>query len=658
MWRNRLPPLLAAVLISLFVITAGLSVRNTSSTWDEPFHLAAGVSYLQTGDPRLNWDHPPLARLIASLAVLAIPIDPIAKQSPLAWKSADVLNAPNGSIDAMEIRLLWPARLMMLSLAVLLGILLYAWGSRLFGPKAALLPLALYAFCPPLLANAPIVATDLTITTLMFASIYAWWHYLQTLSRGWLLWTCLFVSLSFTAKFTAVALIPIFFLLGAFSFLEDAGPHQPGFRRRFRLLGAAWLAIGLAVWFGINLLYLFDGSFLTPPEYLVRVKELHPHLRSSAEKLNQIWSSWLPIPLPLFYTLGFFSRLTHLESGHLTYFLGEVSNGGWPNYFLVMLLIKLPLASLFLIGAGMLLAIRRLPKGTLDLAFLLLPIGLLLWIASSGKLQIGIRHILPILPFLLLLSGYLLQGQVSYRRHILVGLLVASAAFSSFSVYPYYLMYFNFLAGGPDQGWRISIEGDDWGQGGADLVRWLESHKIKHLAYGPFGWSTSPLRRAGISTSTVPCEDKGELVAVHLGHLLKATAPEQARCYTWMRLRQPDEKIGYSIFLYNTKNSPKPPHPANLLLFNQALTLQLKGEKEQSISLYRQYLLEEPEYFQAHFNLACALKDTGRCAEAIPEFERTLTLWSGYKEAHLHIASCYDELGQRDKAQWHLNRYK
>lgn len=54
MWRPRLPPLLAAVLIAIFVITAALSVRNTSATWDEPFHLAAGVAYLQTGDPRLK----------------------------------------------------------------------------------------------------------------------------------------------------------------------------------------------------------------------------------------------------------------------------------------------------------------------------------------------------------------------------------------------------------------------------------------------------------------------------------------------------------------------------------------------------------------------------------------------------------------------------
>ncbi len=658
MWRPRLPPLLAAVLIAIFVITAALSVRNTSATWDEPFHLAAGVAYLQTGDPRLNWDHPPLARLIASLPVWLTPIDPIAKQSPTAWKSADVLNAPNGSLDTFEERLLWSSRLTILSLAILLGSLIYAWGSELFGPKAALLPVALYAFCPPLLANAPLVATDLTITTLMFAAVYAWWRYLQAASRGWLLWTCLFVSLSFTAKFTAIALVPIFFLLGALSFLGSAGTQQPDFRHRLWIVGGAWLAIGLAVWFGINLIYLLDGSFLTPPEYIDRVKDLHPHLKGGAEKLNQIWPSWLPVPLPLFYTLGFFSRLTHLEGGHLTYFLGEVSNGGWPNYFLIMLLIKLPLASLFLIGIGMLFGIRRLPSGTLGLAFLLLPIILLLWIASSGKLQIGIRHILPTLPFLLLLSGYFLQGQASYRRHILIGLLIASAAFSSFSVYPYYLMYFNFLAGGPDQGWRISLEGDDWGQGGADLRQWLENHNVKHLAYGPFGWSAGPLRRAGISTSAVPCEDNGELVAIHLGTLLKAFTPEQVRCYTWMRLRKPDEKIGYSIFLYNTKNIPRPPPPSDLHLFNQALALQLKGEKAQSIQVYRQYLLREPDYYQARFNLACALMDTGQCEAAIPEFERTLMLWPGYKEVHLHLANCYRKLGRQDEGRQHEEQYR
>lgn len=660
--------LIAAVLIAVFVVTAALSVRGKSSTWDEPMHLVAGISYLQTGDPRLNTDHPPLARLLGALPTFFIPIDRVSEKSPIAWENADLLNAPNELIGDFEDRLLWMSRLTMLSLSVLLGALLYAWGSQLFGSKAALLPLSLFVFCPPLIANAPIVATDLANTTFVFSAVYGWWRYLQIPSVPRLLWTCLAVAAAFTTKFTAILLIPIFFVLGVLSWVGTGKKSCHSFNKQAWIVGGAWLAIGIAVWFGINLIYGFDGSFLTPPEYLVRAQHLHIDssnmIVNSILQLNSIWPSWLPVPLPFYYMIIVFSQIVHVTAGHLTYFLGEASTGGWSNYFALLLLIKLPLASLLLIGLGAVLAIRRFPEGAYNLSFLLLPPLLLIWIASNGKLQIGIRHILPAMPFLFLLSGYIMQEKLNRWHQAVIGLLVVSTAWSTYSVHPYYLMYYNFLAGGPEQGWRISVEGDDWGQGGADLTRWLKVHHVKQLAFGAFGWSAIPLYRAGIAVKPVPCEDNGELVAIHAGTLLRTFTLDQAKCYAWMRLRQPDEKIGYSIFLYNTRNAGaaktvnrRPPPPADVGDFNRALQLQLAGQLEPAIQLYQDYLKREPNYYQARFNLGHALMAAGRCVEAIEEFQRTLALWPGYAETHLHLAHCYRELGQEEAAQRHEKAY-
>ncbi len=122
--------------------------------------------------------------------------------------------------------------------------------------------------------------------------------------------------------------------------------------------------------------------------------------------------------------------------------------------------------------------------------------------------------------------------------------------------------------------------------------------------------------------------------------------------------KQYTPKASYLNYTVYIKGPPRPAPPADLQLFQQALALQLKGEKAQSIPVYRQYLIQEPDYYQAHFNLACALKDTGQCAAAIPEFERTLALWPGYKEAHLHLAACYGELGRHDIEQYHTSEYK
>lgn len=68
--KTRYSYYLAIILIAFFVMISASSVWQKSTTWDEPFHLTAGVTQLQTGDPRLRFDHPPLARLIAAIKFL------------------------------------------------------------------------------------------------------------------------------------------------------------------------------------------------------------------------------------------------------------------------------------------------------------------------------------------------------------------------------------------------------------------------------------------------------------------------------------------------------------------------------------------------------------------------------------------------------------
>src|SRR6266550_7150638 len=64
---------LAAIsLVFLFCTQALLAIPYLSATTDEPVHLAAGYSYWQTRDFRMNPEHPPLAKLLAALPLLAL----------------------------------------------------------------------------------------------------------------------------------------------------------------------------------------------------------------------------------------------------------------------------------------------------------------------------------------------------------------------------------------------------------------------------------------------------------------------------------------------------------------------------------------------------------------------------------------------------------
>ena len=62
----------ATALLAVFVALAVPSAIGDSATFDETAHLPAGIAYLEHRDFRLNAEHPPLAKLWAAVAVVAL----------------------------------------------------------------------------------------------------------------------------------------------------------------------------------------------------------------------------------------------------------------------------------------------------------------------------------------------------------------------------------------------------------------------------------------------------------------------------------------------------------------------------------------------------------------------------------------------------------
>jgi len=62
---------LALLLLALMFVLAGGAVLRESVTIDEVAHIGAGVSYLQKLDLRFNEEHPPLAKVLAALPLVA-----------------------------------------------------------------------------------------------------------------------------------------------------------------------------------------------------------------------------------------------------------------------------------------------------------------------------------------------------------------------------------------------------------------------------------------------------------------------------------------------------------------------------------------------------------------------------------------------------------
>jgi hypothetical protein len=187
--------------------------------------------------------------------------------------------------------------------------------------------------------------------------------------------------------------------------------------------------------------------------------------------------------LPEAFLYGYAWVLHSLET-RAAFLAGEYSVTGWVKFFPLAFLWKTTPALLI----GLLLAAwalwrrwrmdpARIRPGLVAAAPLLV-LFILYWAFSlTSHLNIGHRHLLPVYPALFVFVGAGLVA-LPLPRFLRVGLpaiLLAGQAASAALIAPHYLAYFNFIAGGPANGWRLLTDSSiDWGQDLPALKAWLD----------------------------------------------------------------------------------------------------------------------------------------------------------------------------------------
>ena len=123
------------------------------------------------------------------------------------------------------------------------------------------------------------------------------------------------------------------------------------------------------------------------------------------------------------------------------------------------------------------------------------------YVSITGNLNIGFRHLFPILPFAYILTAKVLfdfLGRINDHAKKIWGLAFAVLALflvsGTVAAYPYYMSYFNQTAGGPKNGYRYVTDSNaDWGQDMKRLKKWIEdynensSHPIEKIRVNYFG---------------------------------------------------------------------------------------------------------------------------------------------------------------------------
>jgi 4-amino-4-deoxy-L-arabinose transferase-like glycosyltransferase len=528
---------LAAVLLLIFFGRLLDAAVRQSITFDEVLHVFQGVLYWRETPLYAVVRNPPLINALIGLPVnlLARPDLPadlarFANQDWLGiskvfmWQTND-----NGLL------LSWIGRLAVIGLALFLAALVFRWASELFNSTlAGLLALFLVTFDPNILAHGALATTDMGLTFFLLLAAYLLWRYWAALDTGqpswlWLIAAAVVTGCVLAAKFSGIVLVVALLIMTGYKLLT-VKPRQRTVLRQM-METAAILFIALLTFLSI---YRFQLDTLR---------------------------------------LDYELQQAHQLGGHSAYLLGQMGASGWWYYLPLVFIIKTPLPVLILLAFSFVQILYQRDFRWQTLWPLLLAGG----IFAAGLLSrasIGYRYLLPALPLLYVTCGRLARPAAPARRRSnwLVAAPVMLLGVLSLAIHPHYLAYFNLLAGGPWNGWRVVVDSNiDWGQ---DLARVGEVMERRGAASVRANWlGTAPLEVYGINGQTIdgwpwpgddplldnfyPPRPAPGLYALSVTQLLGVYLDDPQR-FAFFQDRRPDERAGYSIFLYDVPPEGEP----------------------------------------------------------------------------------------------------
>ena len=486
-------------LVSILLAQTGLlcwSASRHSPGIDEVGHLAAGLHHWETGAFDLYRVNPPLVRLVATAPLAAAGVE-LPKErldvTPPARPEFGLGKHLVSQHGQRALRWFFIARWACVPFAWLGTVVIYAWGSALYGRPAGGLSATLWVFCPTVLANAQMITPDTGAASLGVAACYAFWRWVRVPS-----WTAALLAggvlgLASLSKTTWVLLFPVWSTSWVFYRFRNYDRAGLGFGPELRQL----IAIFLAGLYTLNIGYLFEdiGNPLDQYNFVSKALTAETSNGGRANRFQGTWVGHMPLPLPRNYVQGIDVQKRDFEIGMRSYLRGEWRTEGWWHYYVYGLLVKTPIGTLLIFGLALvscLISTWPAPKWR-DELFLLLPgVTVLAFVSSQTGFNHHIRYVLPALPFLFVWVGrtavYTGSGVLYWRTAVAVATLWTLV--SSLNVYPHSLSYFNEAVGGPLRGSEHLVDSNiDWGQDLLYLKSLLDANpQAQPLGLAYFGY--------------------------------------------------------------------------------------------------------------------------------------------------------------------------
>lgn len=470
MQKNLLVKIIVIVNLVLMGVLMLFAVKDDSPTSDEPPHILSGYVALRYGHDYIDIEHPLLAKMVLATPLLFqdLKVDLSDPNYTIQKKELDIgkmfdasrsfLNYQDNNPD----QILLSTRIPTIIMTMLFGIVVFLLTKNLFGDLAAMIAVFLYSTESVIISNGSLFNTDLPAAGFILLTIFALLLYSYRQSKKRLFFLIVAISAAFLSKFSTLFLLPIVLLLMELIYRrQKVRPRS----HMIYLVGGASLSISL--FYGLVSLRDRGVVGFLPLRYL--------------EGVHKVFSS------------------VSVE-GRDSYLLGENYTGGRWYYFPILILTKTQILTLIgFILALILIYIKKIHLTKQVLLITLFPVTVYLLYALTSKFNIGLRHVLPIYPFLIIFAAagfatliHLLQKNLSGKLSLLTVVLVLAVIFggriwSVATTYPHFLSYYNILGGSTDNGWKIASDANyDWGQDVKRLADYVRNNKIKSIALDNF----------------------------------------------------------------------------------------------------------------------------------------------------------------------------
>jgi hypothetical protein len=592
--------IIIGLMLVCFAAISFTAVLGKSATYDEPLHFVGGLTLRYEHDFRINpedpalfgwWASLPLSRSDLKLDVTDPFYEGTASQLDQRWwfvvESLYRLGARNAD------RLLNASRTLFIVVGVSLGALIACWAYQIDGAWAAIFASVLFCFDPNFLAHAALIKNDVPFSLMMCLTAFFIWRFGNSGGWYWMMLAALACAVAFNVKLSAVLLGPtLVLLLAARAALPT--PWKIGKRilrgrqQRAAVVVAGVLvtvvAVYLTTWFTYDFRYSMtangqvmqeqgllkksvnDRDFvryqkgqlgqLTDEQFSTLVKDQVENKAFSLPVKVDLWMQAHRL-LPEAWLYGFLFTYSY-SLMRSSYLLGQVGLTGWWYYFPLTIVFKSAIATLaaMLLVPVFLLAARwfrreddDVPEDRIEttvplapkwwtVIVLSFPPAIYFFTVMTANLNLGVRHILPVYPFLFIALGV---GTAALIRRwpaatltvaavLAVGLIAETA-----NAYPNYLAFFNLACGGPVGGFRLLGDSNlDWGQDLPALAAWQKSHPDEKLylcyfgmadptAYGinftnlPGGWPFLPASALNADEPGVIAISATNLQGIYLG---------------------------------------------------------------------------------------------------------------------------------------------